>query len=476
MPLSMTDSISRNSSSSYFKRIKHIGLLLFVSEFILAYYLYLERISFGDVAFQTFELARTSEFPTQVYRFGSMLTHVYPWLAIKLNLSLKAVALSYSLGVVLYNFLIFTYLAYVKKSARWTWLFILSSSMLITHMFFWIQSEYSQAIPFFIFLLAYVEEVDISKRHWWRLILTLGFTITVIFFHPLIIVLFTVILPILLFNTSLVSSQKKIYLMTWVFACIVYLIKRFYFDNYYDHQAQDRIQQFVTLFPNYFSTMSTNLFFRNSYTIYLGGWISMAFLLWIWFRQKAWMYMVIGSVLVMGYFFFINVTHPVADLFYLENMYLGLPLIIGLLYLLWVKDFDFWSNYQGKLSIGLSVFLVVMCFIRLSYIGGEYQDRLAWLRHQIDMYQNQKVILSDRNVPKELLKLTWASSCEFWLVSTIDHNRTASILITDNPTNYSKSNQDTRVFYGMHSVSYDSLPKQYFLLQDTTTSYQWVNE
>lgn len=467
----MPADISNPSNLHHFKWIKRIGIFLILSELILSAFLYLERTSFCDVAFQTFEIARTGQFPTQVYRFGSMLTHFYPWLAVKLGLTLKSVALFYSIGVVVYNALIFCYLAFVKKSYQWTLVFVLYSSMLITHMFFWIQSEYSQAIPFLILVFAFSEGLSFSyhRLHLW--VIALGLILTAVFFHPLIIVLFSFVLPILLMADSLDRTKRWQYGLLWVMGVGIYLVKRFYFDNYYDHDAQDRIQNFVNLFPNYFSTQSTNMFFRNSYTIYIGGWLSMALLLWMWIKQRRFLKLLFGSILVMAYFFFINVTHPVADLFYLENMYLGIPLIIAMLLVFWTDEIVL-PKLKVPVSTLLASALSILCIMRLSLVSQEYTQRLIWIRNLIQKFDGQKVIIPHTATPYSLLKNTWANVYENWLVSTIEQGKTASIMITDNVPHFLEKGGSKNVFVSYHIQPYDSFPKQYFKFTDTVNIYK----
>ncbi|MEL6926968.1 MAG: hypothetical protein AAFO94_23215, partial [Bacteroidota bacterium] len=80
------------------KWIARLGYAVLLALLLLSIVFYLERSLFTDVAFQTFHLIRTETPKAQVYRFGAILMHLLPWLAIQLSLPLKWVLLFFSIS------------------------------------------------------------------------------------------------------------------------------------------------------------------------------------------------------------------------------------------------------------------------------------------------------------------------------------------------------------------------------------------
>lgn len=456
-----------------FKLIKQIGWILFLIQFLLSIWLFVERISFADVSFQLFELLRTGEFPTQVFRFGSKLTHLFPWLGYKLGLSLKWVALFYSVGVVMYNFLIFLFLAYIRKSYRWTLVFVLYLPMLLGHMFFWIQSEYSQAIPFLIMTLAVIDGLknEVASIPIW--IITIGLVVTAVFFHPLIFVLLTLAIVILLTSSKHTKKAKVNFLLFWIIALITFLIKRVYFNNYYDDGAQDRIKNFISIFPNYFTTKSTLLFLNHALGLYLGLSISILWFVVKGFLIKKKLLLFLGSCLLLGYFLIVNVSHPnvsSTDLFYLENMYLGLGFVLALIFCFWYSKPYYFKNKYNDVTI-LASMLVLIFIFRIGIVSKEYSNRVAWWRNQLKIYEGKKILKAENNEMKKVLKTTWASAYESWFISTLDKNVSASYLITNELETFKSQVNNSILFVSIKSYTYDSLNPTYFKFKDTLQSY-----
>ena len=85
-----------------------LGTAVYAALAALAAVFYLERMAMLDMSFQTFHILRTGSLQIQSERFGAACTQVFPWLAQAAGLPLKGVLIAYSLGHVLYYFVIFT--------------------------------------------------------------------------------------------------------------------------------------------------------------------------------------------------------------------------------------------------------------------------------------------------------------------------------------------------------------------------------
>ena len=459
-----------NQFNVNFRLLRSISILFLILEFVLAVVLYKERGTFMDVSFQTFEMIRTHALAPQVYRFGSALTQIYPFMGILLGLPLWMIAMLYSVGIIIYHGLIFYYCAFRRQSTNMTFVFILYSAMMTTHMFFWIQSEFSQALPFMIGLLCFLENKQFnhfSLKHY--SILLVGI-ITLVFFHPLAFPVYTLCL-VLIFATKQ-NWDKRVLGISWLLAFSVYLVKRQFFKNWYDEGAHERTQNISSLFPNYFSTDSTKLFLSNSYTIYIGVTLSFVVLILLLIQYKKYVLLGISMLSILGYFFMINVTHPKADEFYLENMYLAIPLLIAL-----PLASIFKKTESTQIHKRLNVFLILICMIclsRLCLIYGQYTERINCFRTTMSQYKGQKTILSEKHVPMNKLLFSWPSAYECWMISTIETGQTVSLVVVDDVQKLIPYKDTTTAFIGIQIYPYKDLPSNYFSFKDTMTSYFMV--
>jgi hypothetical protein len=459
-----------NQFNVNFRLMRGVGVFFLLSELVLAIFLYKERGTFMDVSFQTFEMIRTHALAPQVYRFGSALTQIYPFIGILLGLPLWMVAMLYSVGIIIYHGLVFYYCAFRRKSIRMMFVFILSSAMMTTHMFFWIQSEFSQALPFMIGLLCFLEEKQFNHFGLKQYSILIVGIVTLVFLHPLAFPVYTNCL--LLIFAIKQNWDKRILGISWLMAFGVYLIKRAFFKNWYDEGAQERTQNFISLFPNYFNTDSTKLFLSNAFNIYIGVSISLLVLIIILVYRKNYVLLVVSIASILAYFFMINVTHPQADEFYLENMYLAIPLLIAIplssIYKLGEKQ------VVDKQLSGFLVCICLICIGRLWFVSGQYTERMNWFRTAMKKYEGQKMIISEKDAPMKQLLFSWPSAYECWMLSTIETGQTASLVIVDDIQKLIPYKDTTSAFIGIQIYRYQDLPSRYFIFKDTLTTYRII--
>jgi hypothetical protein len=68
--------------------------------------------------------------------------------------------------------------------------------------------------------------------------------------------------------------------------------------------------------------------------------------------------------------------------------------------------------------------------------------------------------------------MTWAVSNEFWLLSTIENNKTSSINIEEYQNEFDNNISKKDVLITRwESFNYSKLNPTYFILKDTSTSY-----
>lgn len=233
------------------------------------------------------------------------------------------------------------------------------------------------------------------------------------------------------------------------------------------------LKNFITLFPNYFNLESNIVFLKNCVTKYF--WLPIfsisVFIIYISTRQ--WLKLSLFCSYFFGYLLLINVCYPVVGNleFYMENLYLPLGFIIGLSF-----AYDVLPLFKKrKWAYTFITIFIVSSLMRIYLMHGFYSDRLDFLRQYVGRYKDQKVIIDAKLVPAHKILMTWASPYEFWLLSTIEQNATASIIMHENIAEITWAAEKRKAFLPTWGLfQYQDLDPRYFKFTDTTSGYRII--
>jgi hypothetical protein len=449
------------SSNSSLIRVQRFGTLVLFVLALMAAVLYIERGTFMDVAFQTFELIRTQSLAPQVYRFGSGATQIFPLLAIWCKAPLWMVVFMYSMGVVLYQSLLFYYIAFIRKDAAIGLMLILYLCLATTHTFFWIQSEFSQSIPFGFACLAFIRGRSPSSLTIGQIIGGIMLLVTGVFFHPLQAPLFL----LFFFLVYITESNKAIMLWASFLVVVIWSIKQLFFANWYDNMATERISTWhhMGLTPGMNQMLENRGFYYWSLLIVFVL-TTLASVL-----KKQWFFAIFLPLFTTSYFLFIHWSHPEAEPFYLENLLLAIPAVMA-----YVLVTIFWTNTSvdfSKLHIGLASLLVLIFIFRIVHVSSYYKKRIQLYTSLIKQHSGQKIMIPSTHLPRPYLLFAWPSAYEVWMHSTLQQGVTASVLFFDDTTKFNPHYSPTQQFRGLRNYPYDSLLPPYFVWADTATGY-----
>lgn len=432
--------------------------------FVMASVLYLERGTFMDVAFQTFEMIRSEQLAPQVYRFGSAFTQIFPLLAIKLKAPLWCVAYMYSVGVVLYQSVLFFYIAFIRKNIILAYAFLMYLCLMTTHSFFWIQSEFSQSIPFGFALLAFLLSLPKNNMGLYNgFILGLGI-VTAVFFHPLqapLILLFILI-------SSFAEGLNRNSLIAIVMILIAWGTKQIGFSNWYDNMAGERLDALKEFKLNGVFTLGLKQFLQQG-TYYFPVLALLFINVFRLVQTKQFFYALLLTIGCGLYFFFIQLTHPIADVFYIENLLLAIPAVLSL-----VWAYLGFKTIQTAITRFWTLILIAFVFIfilRIQHVSAYYYKRIEIYSDLIKNHKHQKTMLPEKELPKPYLLFAWPSAYEVWMLSTIQHQQTASLVFISDSLYYRQSVMPNKQFRGLRNYPYDSLKAPYFIWTDTVSSY-----
>lgn len=450
------------------KKVILIGSLTYIVLLILSLVFYKERTTFLDAAYHLFAILKDGDFAIQNFRFGAFFTQSFPLIASKLGLSLTSIMMLYSVSFVMLHFLIFLICVLVFRSYKFGLAIVLFSTFMITDTFYWIQSELIQGLAIIVLyfsVLFFGQKTQNDSRNYWFFPVTVLLIITLAFLHPLLIFPFFFLLGFFYLNHKI---EKKQLITSGIAFLLLYFIKLLFFKVEYDSLAMGAVKNFISLFPNYFNLQSHINFLKYLITDYYLFPIGFLVILAYYIKERQ--LMKLGFVIVSSlfYLFIINVSFPNgADQFYLESFYLILSIFV-----IFPLVFDVLPSYKS------TTWLFALCFIlaiRVGHIGinhKQFTERLEWLHsfHEDTLSkENQKLIISNKYAPMDLLKLTWATPYEFWILSTSETGHSASILFDENPEKFrwfltERSKYLTR--WG--DFNYNSLPPKYFIFQDTS--------
>jgi hypothetical protein len=456
--------------SSHSKRIFWLGVFSYTILAILAIFFYKERTVFCDVAFRFFAIIKADECAIQANRFGSYFTQSFLYLSQTIGLPLKYVMINYSVGFVIYKALAFFICLKVLKKPQFALTILLVDVLIVSETFYWIQSELVESLTFLVLYFAFLQYSAERKVSILRLVLLLGMLITSVFFHPLSFINLT-FLTIFLFLSTENTTFKKYLLIGFPIMLSILIIKSLYFKTAYDTSATSGLNNFVRFFPDYYSIKSNRHFGYHVLTDYYFLPIFWVTLLAYYAKARQKIKFALIFCFVFGYLLLINVSLPEGHIiFHMESFYMPLSLFVALPFVV-----DILPLLAKKQALVL-LFFIISC--RLVHIGFQHEKFTAPIEWKEDLIkktahlENKKLAIYYKDAPENLM-LTWGSSYEFWMLSTLATGVSRSIIIYDNPKTMTPGRiANKNVFLSQWGGSaYKDLPKAYFNFQDSTSGY-----
>lgn len=450
-----------------------LGSLTFLILLVFSLVFYKERTFFVDISYHLFYILKDGDFAIQSSRFSAFFTQLFPLIGSKMGggASLENITKAYSMSFVLLPFLTFLIILLGIKNKRIAIGYLLFITLMTTDAFYWIQSEMPQGLAFFFMLFALLDSVLCKGKKatltFW--IATVALTITACFAHPLIMI------PFAFMIAFYVLSFPKKWKLIGVFA-IIYVLSRItyslFFSVPYDSEAISKVGNFITLFPDYFTIQSTKNLVRYMIYDYHFILIVLALNTTYYIRNKQYVKMLLMLTFFIGYCLIVNVSYPGGSpQFYLENQYLLLSIITGIPFAI-----DILPKVKNvKLQYASLVIICVAGIFRMYFAHQPYTERVEWLRNlmtETATLSNNKIIVPAEYAPLDTLLMTWGTSYEFWLMSTIETGTSRSIIIEEHANEFDWALENKSAFISKWGVfEYEDLDKRYFIFKDTETSY-----
>ena len=441
------------------------GHLLFVILFFFSAWFWKERQAF-DAAHYLLEIILRKSFFIAHYRPIGFVSQILPVLGVWMGLPLKVLMLLYSVGDVLYYYLIFLLIRlYFKNEHATLWFFIIYLSTL-AYSFFCPVTELIQGLVLLPVVYCLLEKGTTGSKFF-----IYALTLLIIFSHPLLFIPLGALFAFYLIKENKLKKQWGLCLFFLVLLVLKFLTldkydsqKTFYPVVYNDYGNLKNILDF-----NYLTVFFKMLFVNYAILFFLFGWSC-----FILVNRKDFRLLLIYLGSVFGFLLIIICTHHFEHISnYSERMLLPLPCLVAL-------PIGLMGSNKNESNVQLFSFIVFFGFFlfRLSVIfeaGQEFVLRNEQMKRIIDVSRlmgSQKVI-ADENLLEQLpfANTGWCYSIESMLLSAIDGpDKVVSIAMQHEHIDRIKqlgsnlSNQDW-IKWTEFILPDDSLPKNYFSFQ-----------
>ncbi|MBL7829173.1 MAG: hypothetical protein JNJ57_21235, partial [Saprospiraceae bacterium] len=323
---------------------------------------------------------------------------------------------------------------------------------------------------------------NLDSIRWWHWPLWASAAVTAYYFHPMVMyaAVFACGWMILRVDQNRKTNWKT---QRWpVFATMLVMLGAISFVKYkwlkldwYDAAALKRTKAFTELWPNWIDLPSNRDLWQYCLSDYwfvpAGLLVSVVYYLW---KKQFWT-AAFTALYPMAYVFLVNVPyHESTHQFYMENLWLPLglfaaaPLVFDVLPGLFSEKVTLWV-------------VAVISFIGIARIAQAHEPwtaRLRWEQQFLEKTGNipeQKLLLTENQVPMDTFKLAWGMAYEFLMLSSLESpEQVRSILVTNEPQRYDTLLAKPRLFLGpFKNYEYAAMPARYFQLQDTSAYIRW---
>jgi len=465
-----SSALSGQPATPEYRLVFRLGTAAYAVLGALAAVFYLERMTFMDMSFQTFHILRTGSLQIQSGRFGAACTQVFPWLAQAAGLPLKGVLLAYSLGHVVYYYVVFLLVTLWLREWRWGLVLLLLSTLMTAHTFYWL-SEMPQGLAFLVLVLAWLHaKSGIGALRWWQFPLLAGALVTAFYFHPMVLYAMLFCCLFFLLGASSQPGLRGLYLLAaGIFLTTAFVKYKVLKPDWYDAMSLERAQAFRELWPHWIDIQSNRDFLRwclsDYYLLPAAVLLHTGFYFWKKNGPKAALSLLFPAAFVL----LVNVPfHRGDNQFYLENLYLPLALFAAV-----PLVFDVLPGLLPRRWMFAALGAVIA--LRIGHIYATHRswtDRMHWeqafLKKTADL-PHRKLVLSEKQAPMDTLILSWGTPTEFLMLSALEHPDSARcVLVDEAPERFDSLLARPRLFLGeFRNYAFDELPKRYFNVKDT---------
>lgn len=447
------------------------GMVTYALLLLLAGVFYKERTVILDSSYHLFHIVHHKSLAIQGNRFGAALTQIYPLLAVKMNLSLNVIAVVYSLSFPFFFLLAFLFCLLGLKNTRVALAIMLFNVLMVTHTFYWPHPELPAGVVFTLLCFAWTDRVVQHKAKPGFLFATAPlWIVTIVFFHPLLIFVFFFLNAyfLLVYKKSVNRSMVVFMILSSAGYLLVLVLKAVLLRSSYENGAMGGLKNIFLLFPHYFNLTSNKDLVQYCLKDYYFLPVLWTWLMVFYIRRQEGLRMVLFLLFFCGLCFIINLNYVQgADQFYLEAQYLilSLFLIFPLVYELLP------AMKSPERSMAVVLLILGIGIYRMERTHSFYSERVNWYRTFLKNtagFPERKLILPAACAPVDTLLMTWGSSYEFWLLSTMEQGVSRSVIIEEQKGEFDwLMGHNKALITKWELFEYKNMDRRYYIFNDT---------
>jgi hypothetical protein len=461
-----------------------LALLLCLGVFgtliILAIVFFKERIINLDMAFQAFLILKSGSLEIQSGRFGAAVTQVWPLTAQAIGLPLKGVLLAYSLGHVLWPACA-AFFCWRIGQWRWSLAIALVATLMTTHTFYWL-SEMPAGLAFLCAVFAWMHSKgSLASFRWWDWSLWLGALLTAFYFHPLVLYAHAFLCLFFLLERQKPRAWAVMHLVAlFIFGALAVLKYKVLKLDWYDAVAIKRQEAFGKLWPHWFDIESNRKFWDWSMHDYWLLWLIIAVCVGYYVWKQIWAKALFVAGWSLAFVIMVNVPYyeAVGQQFYMENLYLPLAVFASIPFMFDLLQGSIKSDHLAQGGMVVLVALFGLSLFRIGLNHRPWTEKLAWEQNflrETATRTNRKIVISEKQVPMDKLKMSWGSPYEFLMLSSmVNPDSARCLIIHESPDRFDSLLTRPRLFFGaFKNYDFGQLPKGYFDFQDSSGYVRW---
>jgi hypothetical protein len=451
-----------------YKKIYFTGFAIYVVLLVFSIQFARERVIFIDMAYSLFYILMRNSFIISHFRFGDIISQLFPLAAMKAGLPLQAIINFYSVGYIIYSLIAYIICGSVLKRYDFA-LVVLLQNLLFSSDTFYMQSSLAQSITLIILILAIIADKSFSTLSVFSRIAVFILVLTVAFFHPLGIFVLLFSMGYFYLNKNIIPN-KKLLISSGGLYFLILIIKFFLFRTPYDSHSMSGLKNFATLFPDYITLYSNRRFLASCATKYYWIPILLIAVSVYYIAGKKWKNLGFFLIYFFAYTALVNICYPTdaTPKFYMENLYLPLGIVLSLPFVLELLP----ELNDHRWGMGIVLLICFSGLIRIYNTHSFYTARLNYYREILKEYGEKKVVINTEHTNMNLIMMEWGTPYEFLLLSECELNRPASIIIHEQPKNVEWARGCKNVLIVNWNIfPYRELPQRYFKFSDTTTGY-----
>ena len=440
--------------------------LFFLVYALLAILYYKERL-FGDASYFIFHLINDESFRVEHQRFVQLFFQIIPLAAVKLSLPYKIVLILYSLGNVIYFYIITAICVFGLKDNLAAFCIILLLMFGTTYLYFCPIFEIWYGLALAILFFAMLKKNN--QRPVKSLILLALVELLAIFSHPLafLLILFFIALDYL-DNKKWDRSHTLFLGMILLWATLKPLLLSEYEGGkmgfILDTEQNKSYLNLISV--DYLIDLGRLMVDHYAVPLVMALLSAVYFLI---YEYKKHMYLLLFAII--GYLVLINVTHIGAFIsFYMERMYLILVPLGTVPFIYYVF---------GRLrSFPRTMVLIVLCFLIYKQFNGirvtaaNYTERVEHVQRLYNytkQFPGSKFIVNENNFKKSYNEIEWSLPVESVLYSSLDGVNNTTTICTEEDmvfeNNFEKLDQNNFLFRRWDVIADNELNEKYFSMK-----------